>query len=343
MGLIKSSVIKSGKQAKVIPAQELQWGDVPVASGGGSVFQPSDQDIDKNIAYLQDLERKTADKMKQDREAFRKELEREKQGMLKEVQAIREQAVKDGRSEGIEAGKRDYAEKMRELGRAVADTVAFKQAVLLQAKHDVLALSTEIAEHLIRSELTLRPDVCMNIVIEAINKLSDRDRVVVRVGKQDVEYLRQNRDRLMSMVDGIRQLTIEEDGNIPSGGCVIETNLGYVDSRINLKLEAIHNAFEGKFKGDEKEALTRYVDTDAVQAPAPGGARRPEPEVPVPLAPPAVVKTPVQPAPAKAVVPAKASAKADELDDDDIEDLFDDADLDDLWDDDDLFADDDDK
>ena len=116
----------------------------------------------------------------------------------------------------------------------------------------MLRLSLKIAEQIIRSEVSLHRDVSLNIVSEAISRVSDREQIIVRANREDAEYLKRYKDRLAGMLDGVKSFSILEDANVEAGGCIIETNLGFVDARISTKLKAIEEALL-KVAPDEKE------------------------------------------------------------------------------------------
>ena len=84
----------------------------------------------------------------------------------------------------------------------------------------------------------------MNIIAEAVNRVSDRESVVVKVNRDDLEYVKQNKDKIAGMMDGVKNLTIIEDSQIDPGGCVVETNLGFVDAKIGTKLSLIEQALK---------------------------------------------------------------------------------------------------
>ena len=44
------------------------------------------------------------------------------------------------------------------------------------------------------------------------------------------------------MLDGVKSFSILEDSGIEPGGCVIETNLGFIDAKISTKLKSIEEA-----------------------------------------------------------------------------------------------------
>ena len=95
-------------------------------------------------------------------------------------------------------------------------------------------------------------DVSLNIVSEAIGRISDREQIIVRVNRDDAEYLKRYKERLAGMLDGVKSFSIIEDSNIEPGGCVIETNLGFIDARIATKLKSIEEALK-KVKPEENQ------------------------------------------------------------------------------------------
>jgi len=101
----------------------------------------------------------------------------------------------------------------------------------------------KVSEQIIKSEVSLHRDVSLNIVSDAISRVSDREQVIIKVNREDLENIKKYKDRIGSIVDGIKSLSIVEDSVVEPGGCVIETNLGYVDARISTKIAAIEEAF----------------------------------------------------------------------------------------------------
>ncbi|MEK7375983.1 MAG: FliH/SctL family protein, partial [Candidatus Margulisiibacteriota bacterium] len=65
------------------------------------------------------------------------------------------------------------------------------------------------------------------------------ENIIIKVNREDAEQLKQNKEKIAGLVDGVKNLSIIEDSQIEPGGCIIETNLGYVDARISTKLSLI--------------------------------------------------------------------------------------------------------
>ena len=154
---------------------------------------------------------------------------------LSEADRIRRGSVEEGRAEG----KEEAAQKIQEALATVNEAVKERKNIIKDAESEILRLSLRVAEQIIRSEVSLHRDVCLNIVTEAIGRVSDREQIIVRVNR---EYWKRYKDRLAGMLDGVKSLSILEDSNIEPGGCIIETNLGFVDARIATKIKSIEEA-----------------------------------------------------------------------------------------------------
>lgn len=159
---------------------------------------------------------------------------------MAEAEAVREQAREEGRREGRDEASARIDEALATLNQAVKE----RKKIIRDAEGELLRLSLKIAEQIIRSEVSLHRDVSLNIVSEAIGRVSDREQIIVRVNREDAEYLKRYKDRLAGMLDGVKSFSIIEDTNIEPGGCVIETNLGFIDARISTKIKAIEEALQ---------------------------------------------------------------------------------------------------
>ncbi len=167
----------------------------------------------------------------------------ESEGILtqarQEAEDIRKQSREEGFEEGRRQGQQQVDDNIKETLETLNQAVKERKKIIKDAESELLRLSLKIAEQVIRSEVSLNNDVIMNMVAEAINRVSDRENIIIKVSKNDFEQVKQNKEKIAGLVDGIKNLSILEDSQIEAGGCIIETNLGYVDARISTKLSLI--------------------------------------------------------------------------------------------------------
>lgn len=164
--------------------------------------------------------------------------------IILQAQSEADQIRAEAREEGRQEGREEAASKIEEALTVINQAVKERKKIIKDSESEILRLSLRVAEQIIRSEVSLHRDVCLNIVAEAIGRVSDREQIIVKVNREDAEYLKRYKDRLANMMDGIKSFSIIEDANVEPGGCVIETNLGFIDARISTKLKAIEDALK---------------------------------------------------------------------------------------------------
>jgi flagellar assembly protein FliH len=60
----------------------------------------------------------------------------------------------------------------------------------------------------------------------------------------DLKFINETKYQLSELIGNIDNVTIEPVKNIRSGGCIIETNLGEIDARIEKQLQAVEESFQ---------------------------------------------------------------------------------------------------
>jgi len=162
---------------------------------------------------------------------------------MEESEQIKEHAKESGLEEARRIAEETASDKVKEAMETLNQAVGERKRIIKDAEGEILRLALKVAEQIIKSEVSLHRDVSLNIVSDAISRVSDREQVIIKVNREDIENIKKYKDRIGSIVDGIKSLSIVEDSAVEPGGCVIETNLGYVDARISTKLAAIEEAF----------------------------------------------------------------------------------------------------
>lgn len=181
------------------------------------------------------------------RQAANEEIVSLRQSALDDIEQLKTTAREEAYAHAKQELITQYEDKFAELGQAIKSLMDDKKTLIRESEGELLKLSIKVAEQIIRSEISLNQGIALNIVAEAINKISDRDKVLVKVSRHDFDYVQKNKERLMALMDDLRNLMVQEDPSIEPGGCLIETDLGYVDSRVSVKLESIKSALLKQF------------------------------------------------------------------------------------------------
>lgn len=167
----------------------------------------------------------------------------------KEKQDVLARAYQEGVAKAQREAEAEYQRDAQELFTAINTIQDQRYVIVEREQQDLIDLSLKIAGAVIERELEYAPDIIFNIVKKALEKVTDTDKVIIKVHPDSVGIVREHQNDLLAMMPDIRQLQIQGDERIHRGGCVIETKLGFVDASVNTKLETIRQALLGATGG----------------------------------------------------------------------------------------------
>lgn len=165
------------------------------------------------------------------------------QELAEEKTAVIEEAYAKGFAKGEADAKAQYASAIREVFDTITHISTEKQAFVKNSKEEILALSLHAAQKMMQAELKQDPAALMAIVLDAIRRITDKDRVLIKVNASDMDVVRQYQSLILEHMPDIKSLEVHEDARVEAGGCVIETRLGYVDATVLTKVSVLENAF----------------------------------------------------------------------------------------------------
>jgi len=129
-----------------------------------------------------------------------------------------------------------------EMDSIATDIAAAREALWLSQESEMVALSLDIARQVIKTEVSQNPAVVHAVLANALRRITDKDNVRVRVSVADAPRVKEAREDLMEIVDGLRFIEIVEDRRVGDGGCVIETNAGTIDAKIETQIAEVARA-----------------------------------------------------------------------------------------------------
>jgi flagellar assembly protein FliH len=173
-----------------------------------------------------------------------------------QAEAVREEARQQGYSAGEAAARQEVEARLTEVWekqtyavkgniQAIIDSIIdARQELWEQSEQEMVSLVLEVARKVIKTEVQQNPNVIGEMIRHAMRRVVDKETVRIRVNPDDIERVRGEREELLRVLDGIRHLEIDDDRRIGPGGCVIETNGGTIDARIDTQFEQLEEAMK---------------------------------------------------------------------------------------------------
>lgn len=147
-------------------------------------------------------------------------------------------AIRDAaREEGRDAGWREVLDQIAGAERARTDA---RHA----AERDMLDLAFRLAQRIVGRVLDRDAAMFADLVADKLARVREAARVTVRVHPDDIAALQPERDRLASHVEGV-PIQFEPDPGLDPGDCILETDRGRIDARIETQLDQLRRALQG--------------------------------------------------------------------------------------------------
>lgn len=144
----------------------------------------------------------------------------------------KKRGFEDGREEGL-AGVTESLVKFEKM----------REEFYRDAEENIIKLVMMIVEKVIGKIVHENGGAIKAIVKQALESAIG-DRILVRLSPGDCKTVTSSESEFRGMLDRTRRITFREDDTITSGGCMVETEVGTIDARLETQLKAIKKALE---------------------------------------------------------------------------------------------------
>lgn len=150
----------------------------------------------------------------------------------------------EGQGKLEDVARQQIEETMTRYANALAEIAGLKGVLRTQVEEEVVRLAVAVAKKIVYREIHLDATIIQTLVRIALDRVSGKSAVTVRLSPVDYEYMLARHDELTQM-EG-REIAFVPDNTITQGGCLIQTESGDIDARIEEEFAEVEGAF---FKG----------------------------------------------------------------------------------------------
>jgi len=173
-------------------------------------------------------------------------------------EAARNQGYQVGYKEGIlkadEEVRHEYAATTEAATGVLEQSYRLKNEIVQEAEPFLIELSTAIAEKIIGRQLTLEPDYIRDMARAVLSRKRENGVITLCVAPQHFSYFHDAREELLLAVDSQAELVILPDATVSDYGCVVRTEFGSMDARIDTQLKEIKQALTALAEAGEHSA-----------------------------------------------------------------------------------------
>lgn len=154
-------------------------------------------------------------------------------GLMEGREAGREQA----RTESLDSFQDQYATLQENWNGALLRWENDRQAMLLEAKDDVLTFAFTLARKIVHRVVQQDASVVADQVRESLELLSRPSAVRILVHPEDVATIDDILPQLKETLSTCRHVELKSDDTVSRGGCIVRTEGGRIDATIEMQLQ----------------------------------------------------------------------------------------------------------
>ncbi len=207
------------------------------------------------------------DKLKAEAEKIIQDAKYEAEKIIEDAnqqsQNIIDENTQKGHDEGYKTGYDEgFNEAERLISRlhvVVSEIVNKRTEIIEGTEYQVISLVMLIVKKVIKVITENQKTVIVNNVIEALKKVKNTRKIIIRVNLDDLEMASRNKAQFIELVEGLESIELVEDTTVDKGGCIIQTDFGEIDARISLQLKEIEDKIldlvpvKRKLLGDDED------------------------------------------------------------------------------------------
>ena len=164
----------------------------------------------------------------------------------------KKKAFDSGLAQGLEKGKQAVVDELEKailrLRHAYMDIEKYRKQLYLNAEADTVDLAVAVAQKVIGQEISIDRKIVLNVVKGALEKVIDHEKVKIRINPSDLETVKTALFEFLPLVENLENIHFESDAAVTEGGCIVETNFGNIDARIENMLDQINEGFAAELE-----------------------------------------------------------------------------------------------
>jgi flagellar assembly protein FliH len=156
--------------------------------------------------------------------------------------ALEREAFAKGYEQGERAGAEAGAKRAEAMLRRLADTIQeladVRRSMIRETERQMVQLSLAIARRVVRREVAIDHDLTLTMARVALERLGDSTAVTIRLHPDDFEATCRQREALLAG----SHVTVTPDPAVSRGGCLVQSDFGYVDASIDAQFQELARA-----------------------------------------------------------------------------------------------------
>jgi flagellar assembly protein FliH len=152
--------------------------------------------------------------------------------------------LEEGKAQAYQAEQPRIKERLDKLEHLLVSFDSYREKIFAANEAFLMDLIAEVAGTIVLREVELDRDYVRRLVTTLLQQLGTKDDIKIFLAEADLANVEALRESINKEFGKLTNTTIEASGEIPVGGCKIETRFGVVDASIASQIENVKRALK---------------------------------------------------------------------------------------------------
>lgn len=164
---------------------------------------------------------------------------------------IRRQAEIDSENLRAEAYRSGTDKAVTEFEQTLLDVREIRERVWRETEQDLLRLAIRLTEKILGREIKSDKTAVADIVATALQNARQQEKLTIRVNPSDLPTI-EDEMKNFSRNGRTQYMDFIADPRVSEGGCLIESEVGTIDARLETQLRVLERALLSQSEGEDK-------------------------------------------------------------------------------------------
>jgi flagellar assembly protein FliH len=164
-----------------------------------------------------------------------------------------QQGFSEGEKAGFEAGTKRVDPLINSFNQGLEQLKNIRREIHQKIEKEVAQLALSIAKKIVCHEVKTTEETVVCVAREALSRVENPGKIKVKLNPADLQFIQATKSQLSHFLDDVENIRFEAEDSIQSGGCLIETDMGDIDARIEKQFQAIEESFQIEFDQPKQE------------------------------------------------------------------------------------------
>ena len=150
----------------------------------------------------------------------------------------------EGKRVGFESGSKKADSVIDSLNHILGQLENIRQEIYQEIEKEVAQLALSIARKIVCHEVKTTQETVTCVAREALSRVNNPAKITIKLNPDDLQFIKDTRFQFSRFLRNVDNIRFEAEESIQSGGCLVETDRGDIDARIEKQFKAIEESFQ---------------------------------------------------------------------------------------------------